>query len=130
MRILLSISILLFSIVYLSGCVKDDKGVGMIKEVKLNDIDQKMVSDGKELFAQKCSTCHRLDEKLIGTPLRGITKRRSPEWIMNMMLNPDGMIQENEEARKLFEKIKVRMSPQNMNEESARKILEYLRTEN
>jgi hypothetical protein len=47
-----------------------------------------------------------------------------------MVLNPDGMIKENKEARALFEKMKVRMSPQNMNEDEARKILEYLRTEN
>jgi ribosomal protein L13 len=71
-----------------------------------------------------------MDEKLIGSPLRGITKRRAPEWIMNMILNPDGMIKENKEARELFEKLKVRMSPQNMNEDEPRKILEYLRTEN
>lgn len=121
------VSIFLISI---SGCSKEDKGVGMIKEVKLGEIDKKMVTDGQALFQMKCSTCHRMDEKLIGSALRGITKRRSPEWIMNMILNPDGMIKENKEARELFEKLKVRMAPQNMNEDEARKILEYLRTEN
>jgi mono/diheme cytochrome c family protein len=124
------ITILFLLIAGISGCSKEDKGVGMIKEVKLKDIDPNMVSEGKVLFQKKCSTCHRLDEKLIGSPLRGITKRRTPEWIMNMVLNPDGMIAENKEARELFEKMKVRMSPQNMNEDEARKILEYLRTEN
>ena len=73
MKILLTVTLLLISAIFLNGCVKDDKGTGMIKEVKLKDIDPKMVSEGKELFVQKCSTCHRLDEKLIGTPLRGIT---------------------------------------------------------
>ena len=102
----------------------------MIKEVKLNEIDKNMVSEGQAAFKKKCSTCHRMDEKLIGSPLRGITKRRTPEWIMNMILNPDGMIRENKEARELFDKMKVRMSPQDMNQEEARKILEYLRTEN
>jgi cytochrome c len=114
----------------MTGCSKEDKGIGLIKEVKLNEIDQKMVTEGKDFFQKKCSNCHRMDEKLIGSPLRGITKRRAPEWIMNMILNPDGMIKENKEARELFEKLKVRMSPQNMNEDEARKILEYLRTEN
>ena len=49
---------------------------------------------------------------------------------MNMMLNPDGMINENKAAKKLFEEMKVRMNPQDVNEADARKILEYLRTEN
>ena len=130
MQKLNKVLILLSLVLVINGCNKEDKGTGMIKEVKLGEIDQKMVTEGKEYFQKKCSTCHRMDEKLIGSPLRGITKRRTPEWIMNMILNPDGMIKENKETRELFEKLKVRMSPQNMNEDEARKILEYLRTEN
>jgi mono/diheme cytochrome c family protein len=121
------------TLTFLQGCSKDsenDKGVGPVKELKLGEIDKNMAADGKVLYQKKCSTCHRLDDKLIGSPLRGITKKRTPEWIMNMILNPDGMISENKTAKELFEDMKVRMSPQNMNEEEARKILEYLRTEN
>jgi len=130
MKTAITISILLIFL-SIAGCTKkDDKGVGMIKEVKLGEIDKNMVVEGQALYQQKCSTCHRMDEKLIGSPLRGITRRRTPEWIMNMILNPDGMIKENKEARELFEKLKVRMAPQNMNEDEARKILEYLRSEN
>lgn len=130
MKHLLRLLVVVFTLSVVTGCSKEDKGIGMIKEMKLKEIDQNMVTEGKALFQKKCSTCHRLDEQLIGSALRGITKRRTPEWIMNMMLNPDGMIKENKEARELFEKMKVRMSPQNMNEDEARKILEYLRTEN
>ncbi len=123
----------LITLSFLSGCTKEsvnDKGVGPVKDLKLGEIDKNLVSEGKVLFQKKCSTCHRLDDKLIGSPLRGITKKRTPEWIMNMILNPDGMISENKTAKELFEDMKVRMSPQNMNEDEARKILEYLRTEN
>jgi cytochrome c len=130
MRILINLLLFVLTVSFIAGCSKGDKGIGMIKEVKLNEIDQNMVVEGKSLFQKKCSTCHRLDEKFIGSALRGITKRRTPEWIMNMILNPDGMIKENKEARELFEKLKVRMAPQNMNEDEARKILEYLRSEN
>ena len=27
--------------------------------------------------------------------MTGITKRRTPEWIMNMIMNPDEMVKEN-----------------------------------
>ncbi|MCX6158069.1 MAG: cytochrome c [Ignavibacteriota bacterium] len=130
MKITLLITFITVLLISISGCSKEDKGIGMIKEVKLGEIDKSMVTEGQALFQKKCSTCHRMDEKLIGSALRGITKRRTPEWIMNMILNPDGMIKENKEARELFEKLKVRMAPQNMNEDEARKILEYLRTVN
>ena len=130
MRILINLLLFVLTVSFIAGCSKEDKGIGMIKEVKLKESDKNMVVEGKALFQKKCSTCHRLDDKLIGSALRGITKRRTPEWIMNMILNPDGMIKENKEARELFEKLKVRMAPQNMNEDEARKILEYLRSEN
>jgi cytochrome c len=124
--ILLSVSIFpLFS-----GCSNEDKGVGPVKELKLEGLDQYMADEGFVLFRQKCSTCHRMDEKLIGAPLRGITKRRTPEWIMNMMLNSEGMIKENQAANELFNKYGVKMSPQDINQTVARKILEYLRTQN
>ncbi len=118
------------AILFISGCSKEDRGVGPVKELSLSEIDNNIVAEGKVLFENKCSTCHRLDVKLVGTPLCGITRRRTPEWIMNMMLNPDGMIKENKAAKELFEKTGVRMSPQNLDEKQARKILEYLRTEN
>lgn len=116
-----------------TGCSdksKEDKGVGPIKELKLGEIDKNMSAEGQVLFQKKCMTCHRLDSKMIGSALRGITQRRTPEWIMNMMLNPDGMIENNKAAKELFEELKVRMNPKDVNEPEARKILEYLRTEN
>lgn len=131
-RITLTIIIFVF-VIFAAGCSDgndSDKGVGPIKELKLGEIDKSMASQGQELFQRKCMTCHSLDRKLVGSALRGITKKRTPEWIMNMMLNPDGMINENKTARELFEDMKVRMNPRDVNESDARKILEYLRTEN
>ncbi len=127
------IIILLSFVSFITGCSEDtktDKGIGPVKELALGEIDKKLVSEGQVLFQKKCTTCHALDQKRIGSALRGITKRRTPEWIMNMMLNPDGMINENKAAKELFEEMKVRMNPQDVNETDARKILEYLRTEN
>lgn len=133
MKTLVVTIIFLFIVSFIIGCSEDakkDKGIGPIKELTLGEIDKKLASEGQELFQKKCTTCHALDQKRIGSALRGITNRRTPEWIMNMMLNPDGMIKENKAAKELFEEMKVRMNPQDVNETDARKILEYLRTEN
>ncbi len=130
MKNIFTVILILSTFIYLAGCSKQDKGTGPVKELKLGEIDKNMASEGEVLFQKKCNTCHKLDTKMVGSALRGITNRRTPEWIMNMMLNPDGMIENNKAAKELFEELKVRMNPRDLNESEARKILEYLRTEN
>lgn len=105
-----------------------NKGVGPIKEVKLGPIDQAMVEEGKTIYETYCIACHKLDERLIGPPLKEVTARRSPEWIMNMIMNPDGMLKEDPIAQELLKEYLAPMANQNISEEQARKILEYFRS--
>ena len=107
-----------------------NKGIGPVTELVLNDeIDEDMAAEGKGIFETMCSACHKIDERFIGPAPKGILKRRSPEWIMNMILNPEQMIKEDPIAKELF--MEYNMSPmanQNLTEEQARKVLEYFRT--
>ncbi|MTI33490.1 c-type cytochrome [Xanthovirga aplysinae] len=105
-----------------------DKGVGPIKHVDLAPLNEEMASEGKNLFAQKCTACHKIGEKYIGPDLTGVTQRRSPEWIMNMILNPEVMIKEDPIAKNLFNEFSAPMTNQKLTEEEARKILEYFRS--
>ncbi len=107
---------------------KNDKGVGPISSVQVGEIDQALVSQGSTIFTQKCTACHKIEEKYIGPALKGVANRRSPEWIMNMILNPDRMVKENAAAKKLFEEFMTPMSNQNLKQEEARALLEYLRS--
>lgn len=105
-----------------------NKGIGPIKEVKLTpQIDKELAKKGEEIFKTKCSACHKLDERYVGPALRGVTKRRTPEWIMNMILNPQEMTQKDPIAKKLLEKYLTQMAVQNVSEDEARAILEYFR---
>ena len=79
------------------------------------------------IFESKCATCHKFDTKYVGPPLKNITKRRTPEWIMNQMLNPAQMIKEDSISMALFAKYLVPMTFQNVTEDDARSILEYFR---
>lgn len=107
----------------------DNKGIGPIKEVEFGDIDQDMVAKGEEGFKTKCTACHKTDQKFIGPALNGIYERRSPEWVMNMMLNPDEMQQEDPIAKALVEEYNgTLMLNQNLTEDEARSIAEFLRT--
>lgn len=105
-----------------------NKGVGPIKEVDLGPIDQEMVEEGKTIYETYCTACHKLDERLIGPPLKEVTARRSPEWIMNMIMNPDGMLKEDPIAQELLKEYLSPMVNQNISEEQARKVLEYFRS--
>ena len=107
-----------------------NKGIGPIKSVNLSEkIDPKMVAKGMEIYNTKCSACHKIDKKYIGAPLKGILKRRSPEWVMNMILNPEEMLTKDTIGKQLLiEYMGAPMAIQNLNEKDARYILEYLRT--
>lgn len=107
-----------------------NKGIGPIKSVQINEaINQKMAEKGKEIYESKCTACHKPTEKFIGPAPKGLLERRSPEWAMNMILNPEEMIQKDPIAKKLLvEANGAPMANQNLTEEEARQVLEYIRT--
>ncbi len=105
-----------------------DIGVGPVTHVELSEeINMELARQGEEIFNQICVACHRMDQRLVGPPLRGVTERRRPEWIMNMILNPEQMIKEDPIAKQLFAEYMTPMPQQNLTEEQARAILEYFR---
>ncbi len=107
----------------------DNKGVGPIKNVELGEIDMAMVEEGKQIYQTMCTLCHKPDQKHIGPALKGVLSRRSPEWIMNMILNPEVMVIEDPIAKQLLADFYgAPMANQNLTEEQARKVLEYFRT--
>jgi hypothetical protein len=107
---------------------KGSKGIGEIKRVTLNDpLDQAMVDNGSSIYDLKCSACHKLsDKRVVGPGWKGITDKRRPEWIMNMITNVEVMLDKDPEAQKLFEECLTRMPNQNVSVEEARSILEFM----
>ncbi|WP_397363767.1 c-type cytochrome [Olleya sp. R77988] len=107
-----------------------DKGVGPIKSLTLSDkIDSKMVAHGKEVYDKMCVACHRSDKKFIGSAPKNILKRRTPEWVMNMILNPEEMLKVNPLAKDLLKEFDgTPMINQGLTEDDARAVLEYFRT--
>lgn len=109
----------------------ENKGIGPISSITLGDVDQALVTEGEKVFKAKCTACHKISKKFVGPALKGITERRSPEWIMNMTLNPEEMIQKDPIAMQLLvEANGAPMANQNLTEEEARALLEYFRTKN
>ncbi len=108
----------------------DNKGIGPVKNLELPDeIDQAMADKGKVIFDSKCLACHKPTKKFIGPAPIGVLERRSPEWVMNMMLNPNEMVLKDPIAKQLLiEHNGSPMANQGLTEEEARQILEYFRT--
>ena len=106
-----------------------NKGVGPITHVILEDkVNISMANSGEKLFNQLCTSCHMINEDYIGPAMSGILGRRSPEWIMNMILNPIQMLEEDPIAIDLLEQYDFEyMYNQNLLEEEVREILEYFR---
>lgn len=108
----------------------EDKGIGPLTAITLEEaIDETMAKNGEDLYNQMCSACHKPTVKFIGPAPKDILKRRTPEWVMNMILNPQEMLEKNETAIALLKEYKnIPMTDMGITEEQAREILEYFRT--
>ncbi len=108
----------------------NNKGVGPITSLELSsEIDQALVTKGEDVYKKMCTACHRAEKKFIGPAPKGILERRSPEWVMNMILNPEKMVKEDQLAKDLLMEFNGSpMANQNLTEEEARAVLEYFRT--
>lgn len=104
-----------------------NKGIGPISTVQLGPINPDLVKTGEDLFNINCSECHALEKKIIGPPLAEVTIRRSPEWIMNMILNPTEMVEKDPIAQGLFVEYDTVMVNKKLTQEQARSILEFFR---
>jgi hypothetical protein len=105
------------------------KGIGEVKDVDLTDpLVESMIVSGEAIYEMKCAACHKLsDQRVVGPGWAGITNKRTPEWIMNMITNVDVMLEKDPEARKLLEECLTRMPNQGVSIGDARDILEFMR---
>src|SRR4051812_23913623 len=80
------------------------RGIGKFDHVDISSaLDAKLADAGKGIFDLKCSSCHKLtDEKLVGPGWKGVTHRRTAEWVMNFVTNTDEMITKDPEAQALL----------------------------
>jgi mono/diheme cytochrome c family protein len=103
------------------------KGVGPVQSVTVGPLDTAMATKGEKLFNEKCSACHKIDERYVGPAIKGVSTRRAPEWVMNMILNPVEMTQKDPTAKELLGEYMAQMTNQNVTEDDARALLEYFR---
>lgn len=108
-----------------------EHGIGPVTQpIDYGELDQAMVDRGKAIFDSKCMSCHKFGDRYVGPDLAEVTETRSGAYIMNMILNPAEMVQKHPEAKAKLAEFMTPMPFQNVSEDEARDILEYLRSQN
>lgn len=107
----------------------DSKGIGKFTHVEISaELDKAKADAGEKIYDLKCSACHKLtDEKLVGPGWKEVTKRRSAEWVMNFVTNVDEMLNKDASSIAMLEECLVRMPNQNLSDEDARHVYEFMR---
>jgi cytochrome c551/c552 len=105
------------------------KGIGKFTKVEVSPtLDAAMAEKGQTVYDVKCMSCHKLtEERLVGPGWKGVTQRRTPEWIMNFATNVDEMLAKDPEAQAQLEVCLVRMPNQNLTDDDARGVFEFMR---
>jgi len=106
-----------------------NRGAGKFTKVDVsNTLDVAKADAGEKVFSVKCNSCHKLtEEKLVGPGWKGVTDRHTAEWIMNFATNPDEMLNKDPKAQAMLEICLVRMPNQNLSDDDARNVYEFMR---
>jgi cytochrome c2 len=108
--------------------VEMEQGLGPIRDLQLAAVDHEMAEQGEKAFVMKCSACHKIEERYIGPELGQVLSRRTPEFVMNQMLNANEMVQRHPVVKQLLAEYYTPMPVQVTDQTEARAILEYLRS--
>jgi mono/diheme cytochrome c family protein len=95
------------------------------------NVDAALATQGETLLsARGCTACHTMGGgRLVGPDLAGVTERRSAEFIVAMIVNPDSMLANDATAKQLLGQYFTPMSNQGVTVEDARALLEFFRRE-
>ncbi len=84
---------------------------------------------GEALFQSKgCVACHTIGKgKLTGPDLKGVTERRSEEWLTKWLKDPDTMILTDPTAKELLKEFMVPMPNQGLTDQDVEALIAYLK---
>ena len=91
-------------------------------------LDQAIAASGEKVFDVKCSSCHKTtNERLVGPGWKDVTKSHGADWILNFITSPDAMIDKDPKVQAQLELCLVRMPNQNLTDNDARSLYEFMR---
>lgn len=90
------------------------------------------VAEGEKLFKANCTSCHAINEKIVGPALKDAHKRRKEDWLLKWIKNSPGMIQSGDPiAVQLFnDNNKIPMLPfLSLKDSEIKSIISYIKQE-
>jgi len=105
------------------------RGAGKFTKVEVSpQLDAAMADKGLKVYDVKCASFHKLtEEKLVGPGRSRVPQSNTPEWIMNFVTNTEEMLAKDPEAQAQLEICLVRMPNQNLTDDDARHVYEFMR---
>jgi cytochrome c551/c552 len=83
---------------------------------------------GEVLFKGKgCSACHAFGQRLTCPDLKGVTMRRTSEWMQHQILHPEIMTKEDPIAKELFATYMTQMPNQGLTQEEALLVIDFIK---
>lgn len=74
--------------------------------------DDAQVQAGAALFKNNCASCHAINEKLVGPPLKDVHKKHKLPWLINWIRNSSKMVQSGDkEALAIFNEYDKQQMP-------------------
>ncbi len=105
-----------------------EHGIGPVTErLDIGDLDVERARRGADIFDRRCTACHRMGRRFVGPPVGDVTEERSPEFIINFILNPEEMTNRHPVGQELLQEYMTIMPYQNVTREQAIEIVDFLR---
>jgi cytochrome c2 len=89
------------------------------------------VAEGEKLFNANCTSCHAINEKVVGPALKDIDKRHSEAWLIKWIKNSQAMVKAGDpEAVKIYKEYNEQiMTPfPQLSDAQVKSILEFVKT--
>jgi len=87
-----------------------------------------LAEKGEPLFKEKgCTACHAYGKRLTGPDLKGVTRRRTHQWMEKQILHPEIMTKEDPIARKMMAEYNLQMANQGLTSDEANAVIEYFK---
>lgn len=87
--------------------------------------------NGEAVFKQNCSACHSVGKgRLVGPDLKGVTSKRTEEWLTKFIKSSQGLIKSGDaDAKAIFEEFgKITMPDQNLADADIKAIIEFIKS--
>jgi hypothetical protein len=105
-----------------------EHGIGPVTDrLDIGGIDLERAQRGADFFDSRCASCHRMENRFVGPPLGSSAEKRSNEFLVNFILNPEEMTNRHPVGQALLQEYLTIMPYQNVSMDQAIEIVDFLR---